>query len=440
MMFRRRLLASTLLTLVAGPVLAQVMPLTGAGYSGGPPSVDFNFLTGTLPSAVTLTRASAAGYFNAAGVLTSAATNVARFDHNPATLAALGLLLEEGRTNTITNSADWSTGNSPTNVAMLITTSATQAPDGAGFYQLVAGTAATAQHYVAKTTAAIAANVVSTFSFWLLPSGKRYLQVFLDDTSAANGAFVNIDTTTKTVVAGPTALGTGVSVACTVTPGPGTAMRVALTCNPTSASGFTRGGCIAIDTAGASFAATSVGDGTSGALLWGTQLEAGNCATSYIPTTGSTAARAPDKATTPATAFAAGGTVAVNFILNGSDGASAFPRLFADAVSTNHGVFLSATQQLGAFDGGTVATTANSATIGVAANGAAVLPSGSGTSTFVLNGGAAGTVALSTGFGAITSWQLMSDESGLNAANGTLQRLRYWPRVLSVTEMQNVTT
>jgi hypothetical protein len=53
---------------------------------------------------ITFTRASTATFFNSSGVLTSAAINEARFDYNPATLAARGLLIEEARTNLI----DWS--------------------------------------------------------------------------------------------------------------------------------------------------------------------------------------------------------------------------------------------------------------------------------------------------------------------------------------------
>lgn len=68
-----------------------------------PPSFVFDFLRGSLDSRITFTRASAANYFNSSGTLTSASTNTARFDYDPSTLAARGLLIEEARTNSIRN-------------------------------------------------------------------------------------------------------------------------------------------------------------------------------------------------------------------------------------------------------------------------------------------------------------------------------------------------
>lgn len=63
----------------------------------------------TPASILTVARASAGWYFDSAGVLQQAANNALRLDYNPVTLAPLGVLIEEQRTNLLLNSTTLST-------------------------------------------------------------------------------------------------------------------------------------------------------------------------------------------------------------------------------------------------------------------------------------------------------------------------------------------
>ena len=65
---------------------AELQALTA--LPAAPPALDLDFTTGTLDPRITFTRAGSATYYNSAGVLSTAATNVARFDHDPVTLSS----------------------------------------------------------------------------------------------------------------------------------------------------------------------------------------------------------------------------------------------------------------------------------------------------------------------------------------------------------------
>jgi hypothetical protein len=93
------------------------------------PAFSWDFTKGILPKGFTLTRASSGTYLNSAGVLTTAATNEARFDYDPLTLQPRGLLIEGARTNLFLNSADVAAAF-PTNTATTVTADATVSPDG----------------------------------------------------------------------------------------------------------------------------------------------------------------------------------------------------------------------------------------------------------------------------------------------------------------------
>ena len=94
------------------------------------PSLDLNFAsTKRLDPRVTFTRGSTATYVNAEGVIQTAASNEARFDHDPVTGESLGLLIEESRTNLLSYSEQidnsyW------TKISSSVTADQEIAPDG----------------------------------------------------------------------------------------------------------------------------------------------------------------------------------------------------------------------------------------------------------------------------------------------------------------------
>jgi hypothetical protein len=82
--------------------IAQVPALVGVQW-GGPGASVLDTTAQELPSAVSLTRASAAWSTSSAGSLVASAAHVARFDTDPVSLVFEGLLLEGSRTNSLRN-------------------------------------------------------------------------------------------------------------------------------------------------------------------------------------------------------------------------------------------------------------------------------------------------------------------------------------------------
>lgn len=71
--------------------------------AAGLQAIVLDFTTGALPAGVTLTRSSPATVVGATGVRSSVGADVPRFDHDPETGAPLGLLLEGAATNFVTD-------------------------------------------------------------------------------------------------------------------------------------------------------------------------------------------------------------------------------------------------------------------------------------------------------------------------------------------------
>lgn len=76
------------------------IPILNSGTP--PPTLNLDFTVG-FDSRITFTRASSATYFDSTGTLQTASSNVPRRDYDPTTLSPRGLLIEEQRTNDISN-------------------------------------------------------------------------------------------------------------------------------------------------------------------------------------------------------------------------------------------------------------------------------------------------------------------------------------------------
>lgn len=418
----------------------------GGGGGGGGPTLDLDFLLGTLPSTVTFTRSSTATYFGSTGALATAAINEPRFDYNPATLALRGLLIEEQRTNSIRN-----------NTAV-----------GA-----VAGTPGTLPTNWSAALSGLTQTVVGTG----IEDGINYIDIRLNGTTTGTSAGIRFETTTGIAVAS----GQTWTVSTFGRLVGGSAANI--TNFAVGISGLTAGGVATTDTGSASMTAVinsasiaitrtaraltyadattafarvqfivsfAVGVAIDATLRIGLpQMEQGAFATSVVPTTGAAATRTADIATMTGTNFsswynATEGALNMQYIMEGvkSVGSQRVAQI-DDGTETNRiGLFL---------------TSANApqAALSIAAGNAGSVtintPVVAGTLAkqalaYKLNdfnegyNGAAGTTDTSVDIpAALTTLRFAAAATGGATSNMWLQRTTYYPRRLSNAELQAIT-
>ena len=240
---------------------------------------------------VTFTRASTGTYFNSAGTLTTAAINEARFDFNPSTLAAQGLLIEESRTNLLLRSAEFDNASwVKTNSS--VTANATAAPDGTTSGDKLLDNTTNGQHWLRQDTTVVA-NTTHTVSLFIKAAERNQVRFgLLNASTLANGAYAAFNVSTGTI-SGQTTAGSATNVAYSITAVGNGWYRCTVTATVDNSSTSITPFIGVLDASGnASYAGT----GTDGIFLWGAQLEAGAFPTSYIPTTTTALTRSADVA------------------------------------------------------------------------------------------------------------------------------------------------
>jgi hypothetical protein len=214
------------------------------------------------------------------GLIQSAAINIPRFDHTSAGVCR-GLLIEESRTNLLTQSGNaslWPNAN-----GTVTNNGSTTAPDGSsnGFL----GGIGTANLITPATSSVTGLHTASVF---LKRNNTDWARVQVAQGSFAHAVnfWVNLATGAAGTLA--VAVGTPTSLSAQVTPFGNSWYRVSITASYPATDSLT----LTVISATANNITTRV----SGSVyeVWGGQVEAGSFATSYIPTTTGTLARSAD--------------------------------------------------------------------------------------------------------------------------------------------------
>jgi uncharacterized membrane protein YeaQ/YmgE (transglycosylase-associated protein family) len=264
-------------------LLASTTLSTRRGIST--PALSLNFLTGSLDGRITFTRSTTATFVGSNGLIQTAAINAPRFDFNPSTLLPLGLLMEEGRTNLMLQSEDFSVAITWAVVSATVTGNTTVAPDGTTTGDTIA--ASTTASYVSQNVT-FTGDADKTYSVFVKAGTATVTRLVLRDTTAAvNRGGVNL-TWTAGVPAGVATEGTLQGI-------------------DAYPNGWYRVRMLAVGVVAANVNqfrfSPDTAVGTNNTIFWGAQTENGAFATSYIPTTTVPVPRAAELALMTGTNF-----------------------------------------------------------------------------------------------------------------------------------------
>jgi len=246
---------------------------------------------------ITFTRASSSTFLGSNGLIQTATNNTPRIEYN-ADGTVKGLLIEKQRTNSVTYSEQ--TDNSAwTKAVLTVTANASVAPDGLlTADKIVEASSGSAQHNM-RQVVNVTANTTYTASVFAKSAERFNLRFGLLNSGLSSGAYAQFNLNTG-VISGQVTAGTATNISYSIEPVGNGFYRcsVAVTVDNSSTS-ITPFIGLLDDSGNASYS----GDGASGLYIWGAQLEQGSFPTSYIPTTGATATRAADNASIPTSAF-----------------------------------------------------------------------------------------------------------------------------------------
>jgi hypothetical protein len=392
------------------------------------PTLNISFMSSVLDPRITFNRASTGTYFDASGVMQTAAVNAPRWDYDPQTLLLRGLLLEEQRENRTLQSADisnaaWTKASAGGPAAPTVTGNQVVAPDGtttASRVTIPAVSSAGTVSFVQQALAAGASVAPWTFSVYLrgnVGGEQTYICIYDGITDYRVKQRVTLTTSwQRYVVTSPN--------------------------NLTTATWYTFIGTDMRDAGETSTPAATI-------YAWGAQMEQGAFPTSYIPTTGSNLTRAVDLISMPLGSWFDNtkGTMAFDVIFEGfpTTGLTRIAEITDPLPGTANVVsWYPDTTNARYAQVNIIATVTGSATYAVVmptvgvVNKTAIAYDGSTRGPAV--NGVAGTKA----GGAIAQGMTLLTWANRPLAdrpiNMWLRNTRFWPRMMSDAEMQSITS
>jgi hypothetical protein len=147
------------------------------------PRMALDFTTGVLDSRVTVARSlNTATRVNSSGLIEIVNANLPRFDYDPVTLAAKGLLIEETRTNLLTYSSEFDNA-SWVKSSTTVTANSINGPDGTLSADTIASTASVNNNI--NKTVNLSLSTAYTFSLFLKAGTSTRSRVLIFDTVGA---------------------------------------------------------------------------------------------------------------------------------------------------------------------------------------------------------------------------------------------------------------
>jgi hypothetical protein len=263
------------------------------------PTLNLDFANSqSLDSRITFSRGSIGTRVNRNGLIETIPANQPRFDFDPISGECRGLLIEESRTNIVTNNNDFNNiGPSGSRNGSSIISNSTTSPDGSNNASTLIEGTNNGTHTVQIVYTFQTGNKYCYSIFAkAYGSGNRKLLVLFGAGAFPSQQNAMFDLVNGTITNINTVNGSDAKIEkypngwykCTL---------IGATTTSASVSGAV------VYLINQNNTPSYQGDGTSGVYVWGAQLEAGSFPTSYIPTTASTVTRSVDNAEMTGTNF-----------------------------------------------------------------------------------------------------------------------------------------